>query len=84
MTPAELDILLNGAFIYEALDGTRYASWSYKLRDYGCKMVGRTGALTDADLARPSTDVLADLNAAIVTNISGDCVKALVKPNAVA
>lgn len=65
MTPAQLDIILNGAFIYERKDGSRFASFDYKLGDWGVKRAGRTGALTEADLSRPSSDVLADLNATL-------------------
>lgn len=50
MSPAELDLALNGFFIYARADGTRYVSSSYKLRDYGIECVGRTGPLTDEDL----------------------------------
>jgi hypothetical protein len=49
MTPAQLDLLLNGLFIYEGPDGSLYKSHDYKLCDYGVKCVGRTGRLTDEE-----------------------------------
>jgi hypothetical protein len=64
MTPAELDILLNGAFIYERPDGSRYAAWS-SLGKFGVDHVGRSGALSQADIQRPASEVLADINSGL-------------------
>jgi hypothetical protein len=47
MTPAQLDLIIQGLFIYEAADGTTYKSHDYKLRDYGVNCVGRTGPLSE-------------------------------------
>lgn len=61
MTPAQLDLLVNGAFIYERPDGSRYATWSNMAR-FGVDAVSRSGPLTADDLAHPATEVLARIN----------------------
>lgn len=61
MSPAELDVLANGAFIYEHPDGSRYATWG-NLRKFGVYHVARSGALTAADLQKPASEVLAEIN----------------------
>ena len=62
MTPAQLDILFNGAFIYQRPDGTSFASIDYKLGDYGMKLLRRAGKMTEADLAGSVADYLARLD----------------------
>lgn len=67
MTPTQLDIVLNGAFIYRASDGKLFASFDYRLGKYGAELVRRSGPLSESDLSRSSTDVLADHNAALAS-----------------
>ncbi len=50
MSPAQLDLLIQGFFIYERADGTRYLSADYKLKDLGVLCLGRSGGLTQEDL----------------------------------
>ena len=61
MTPAELDIVMNGAFIYRRPDGSRYAMWG-NMEKFGIKPIARSGALTSADLAMPASEVLVRIN----------------------
>jgi len=69
MSPAELDIVLNGAFICERPDGTRYAQWS-RPPGWTNTPFTRSGPLTAADLERPSVDVLADITNQLPTTPS--------------
>jgi hypothetical protein len=62
MTPAQLDLITNGAFIYRRADGSRYASLDYRLRDLGIELVGRSGPLTADDLSKPAGDLIDRLN----------------------
>jgi hypothetical protein len=62
MSPAELDIVLNGAFICERPDGTRYAVWS-RPPEWARVTFTRSGPLSEADLQTPASEVLAALNA---------------------
>jgi hypothetical protein len=64
MSPAELDLLIQGAFIYQAPDGSRYATWS-DMSKFGVKPVGRSGKLSADDLQTPASEVLARINAAL-------------------
>lgn len=61
MSPAELDVLMQGAFICQRPDGTKYATWS-RPRSWERVSFTRSGPLTAADLQRPASEVLADLN----------------------
>lgn len=65
VTPHQLDILMNGAFIYERPDGSRYASLDYKLREYGIPCVGRTGKMSETDIHGPPSEYLARCNASL-------------------
>lgn len=62
MTPAQLDLLLNGAFIYADRHGKPFASFDYKLRDFGMTLLRRSGPLSDADLQCKPDEILARLN----------------------
>jgi hypothetical protein len=62
MTPAELDLVMGGAFIFRRADGTKFATLSRKLAEYGGELIGRAGALTEADLQTPATEYLARIN----------------------
>ena len=62
MTPAQLDILLNGAFVYQRSDGTEYASFDYAMQKLGVRCLRRTGPLSAEDLRRTPDQVLARLN----------------------
>ena len=65
MTPRQLDIARKGAFIYERPDGTRYASFDYKPRDWGVPCVGRTGDHWPVDLNEPASIYLERCNDAL-------------------
>ncbi len=70
MTPVQLDLVLNGAFIYEASDGRPFASIDYKLRDYGVKLLRRAGPMTEADFAGDVAAYLARVNETIARSAS--------------
>ena len=61
MTPRELDLLLQGAFIYQRADGSRYASW-HNYERFGVDPIGRSGKLTAEDLQTPASEVLERIN----------------------
>jgi hypothetical protein len=61
MSPRELDMLIQGAFIYERADGSRYASWS-NFEKFGVKPIGRSGKLSAEDLQTPASEVLERIN----------------------
>jgi hypothetical protein len=63
MTPWQVDIARKGAFIYERPDGSRYASFDYKPRDWGIPCVGRTADILPVDLQVPASEYLARCNA---------------------
>jgi hypothetical protein len=65
MTPRELDLLIQGAYLYERPDGTRYASWSDFTR-FGVEPYGRSGKLTAQDIQTPASVVLERINAGLI------------------